>query len=137
MNASNHLWNIACTAAVVSALVMLAARCDAQGAMHDTVLREGAPVSVPPLRGHIRDDPYAFTPVDSEPWSSQDPVSRSVYPPEAVRRGIEGRVYLRFKVLKTGLVGKVLVEKSAHPLLTQAAIDAIRGLTFTPAVRNG
>lgn len=83
------------------------------------------------------EDPYAFTPVESEPQPTTDVRKNIVYPELARKAGIEGHVYLRFKVLKSGGVGEVIVEKSDHKILEDAAIEAIKKCKFTPAIQNG
>lgn len=92
------------------------------------------PMQVAPAES---EDPYAFTPVEVEPVALKDPRKLIQYPELARKANIEGNVYLRFKVLKTGNVGEVIVEKSDHDILNQAAIEAIKKCTFTPAVQNG
>jgi protein TonB len=61
-----------------------------------------------------------------------------VYPPRAKENGIEGTVYLRFEVTKTGKIGKVELQKSADPLLDEEAIRVIKLLPkFKPGFHNG
>ena len=101
--------------------------------LNDTVVH-GDTAKVP---HPTKDDPYAFAPVDVEPKPKDDFRAHLVYPPEAKRRGIEGRVDLRFKILENGRVGKIVVERSTHQLLNRAAVEAIKRTTFTPAVKGG
>jgi len=61
-----------------------------------------------------------------------------VYPAVARENGIQGTVYLRFEVTKTGSVGKVELQKGVDPLLDEEAIRVIKGLPkFTPGEQNG
>jgi protein TonB len=60
------------------------------------------------------------------------------YPHEAKENGIEGTVYLRFEVTKTGAVGKVEIDKGADPLLDKEALSVIKELpNFKPGEQNG
>jgi len=61
-----------------------------------------------------------------------------VYPAIARENGIEGTVFLRFEVTKTGKIGKVELQKGVDPLLDDEAIRVIKGLPkFTPGEQNG
>jgi len=61
-----------------------------------------------------------------------------VYPAVARENGIEGTVFLRFEVTKTGKVGKVELQKGVDPLLDQEAIKVIKSLPkFKPGEQNG
>ncbi len=60
------------------------------------------------------------------------------YPNVARESGIEGKVYLRFCVTKTGAVQKVTVLRSVDPLLDKEAIRVIRSLPkWTPGEQRG
>ncbi len=60
------------------------------------------------------------------------------YPAVARENGIEGTVFLRFEVTKTGKVGKVELQKGVDPLLDQEAIKVIKSLPrFKPGEQNG
>jgi protein TonB len=55
------------------------------------------------------------------------------YPSAARRRGLSGTVELEIHVQPNGSVGKVaVVDSSAHPILDQAAVDAVRSLPRLP-----
>jgi protein TonB len=59
------------------------------------------------------------------------------YPAVAQRRGLEGTVVLRVKVLASGLPDDVQVSKSSgHVVLDEAAIKAVLSWTFDPAKRG-
>ena len=59
------------------------------------------------------------------------------YPPAARRKGIEGRLKLRFTVGTDGTVRHIHVAKSLHPLCDSAAVRALRSVTFAPGTHNG
>ncbi|MCF6364882.1 MAG: energy transducer TonB [Bacteroidales bacterium] len=60
------------------------------------------------------------------------------YPAVARENGIQGTVYLRFEVTKTGAVGKVELQKGVDPLLDEEAIKVVKKLArFKPGVQNG
>ncbi len=60
------------------------------------------------------------------------------YPPELLRRGVEGKVLLRLLISDEGKVLIVRVEKSSgHKAFDDAALDAVRKWRFEPATVNG
>ena len=61
-----------------------------------------------------------------------------VYPAVARENGIEGIVFLRFEVTKSGAVGKIELLKGVDPLLEEEAIRVIKELPkFIPGEQNG
>ena len=61
-----------------------------------------------------------------------------VYPAVARENGIEGTVFLRFEVTKSGAVGKVELQKGVDPLLDDESIRVIKNLPkFKPGEQNG
>jgi protein TonB len=61
-----------------------------------------------------------------------------VYPSQAVKQKIHGKVFISFLVNKTGEVVDVKVERSIHPLLDDAAVKAVQSLPrFQPGMRHG
>ena len=61
-----------------------------------------------------------------------------VYPAVARENGIEGTVFLRFEVTKSGKVGKVELQKGVDPLLDDEAIRVVKSLPkFKPGEQNG
>jgi protein TonB len=61
-----------------------------------------------------------------------------VYPLEAVRRRLEGVVLLQLKITDKGKVESVkLIKSSGHPILDDAAIDAVASWQGQPAKRWG
>jgi protein TonB len=59
------------------------------------------------------------------------------YPEEAARAGIQGTVFVKAYVGKTGMIDDLAVEKSPNDLLSQAALDAVRQVRFKPGTDNG
>jgi TonB family protein len=59
------------------------------------------------------------------------------YPPEALRRGIEGTVLLDLVINETGRVDSVAVAQGIDPSLDIAAVRAARDFVFTPAMAAG
>lgn len=63
---------------------------------------------------------------------------KPVYPAEAVKNNIEGKVKVRFLISKEGNVDRTIIEiTSGSEILDSAAIDYINKLKFTPAKENG
>lgn len=61
-----------------------------------------------------------------------------VYPAVARENGIEGTVFLRFEVTKSGKIGRVELQKGVDPLLDDEAIRVIKELPkFKPGEQNG
>jgi protein TonB len=60
------------------------------------------------------------------------------YPHVAVRRGYEGTVLLKVRVLDSGRVDRVEIEESSgYRILDKAALEAVKTWRFTPARRGG
>jgi len=59
------------------------------------------------------------------------------YPEEAVRRGLEGRVFVRFVVNKEGRAQDLEVVRGVHELLNAEALRAIREMSFEPGRQDG
>jgi protein TonB len=69
----------------------------------------------------------------------QPPLIRQVqpvYPPLAKQARIEGMVALKATIAKDGTVQDVTVV-SGHPLLLQAAMDAVKQWIYQPTLLNG
>ncbi len=61
-----------------------------------------------------------------------------VYPAQAVKNNVEGRVKFRFLININGDVNRVIIEKtSGSKILDSAATDYIKRLKFSPAKENG
>jgi TonB family protein len=59
-----------------------------------------------------------------------------IYPEEAKGKKIEGNVELQFKISRDGEV-KNLVVKKGDPLLAEAALRAVKGWRYKPALLDG
>ncbi len=60
------------------------------------------------------------------------------YPRSAERRGTQGYVKLRFRVLPTGDINDIeVIDSQPSTIFNQAAIEAIEKSSFAPATRNG
>ncbi len=82
-------------------------------------------------------DPYAFVPVEKEPYIDiKDLQKKVVYPDLAKRAGIEGKVNIRVLVGKNGVPKKHIIESSDSDLLNDAAVRAVMSSVFTPAIQN-
>ncbi|AFL87216.1 TonB family protein [Terriglobus roseus DSM 18391] len=86
---------------------------------------EGAELIRPGGAMSEQDRPVLLTQVDPE------------FPAEARKNGTSGAVTLRLSIGKTGRVDAVQAVTSPDPLLSKAAMDAVKQWTFRPAVRNG
>jgi TonB family protein len=60
-----------------------------------------------------------------------------VYPEKARLVNLEGSVYLVMLVGEDGKVMEIEVDSSDHEWLTQAAIEAVKKASFTPAITKG
>lgn len=60
-----------------------------------------------------------------------------VYPEEAAKAGIQGTVFVKAYVGKTGMIDDLAVEKSPNDLLSQAALDAVKKVRFKPGTDGG
>jgi TonB family protein len=72
--------------------------------------------------------------VQRYPWTTAP-----TYPPSLLRRGIEGRVSVRFVVDTTGLADTTTfrVLEATHPAFGQAVREALPHMRFRPAIRAG
>jgi TonB family protein len=86
---------------------------------------------------------YEMSAVDTPPQLlNRDEVAAVLtrnYPPLLRDAGVEGRVWIRFRVTRTGEVdvGKVEVLESSHDAFTEAAARVTRRMRFRPASRHG
>lgn len=63
---------------------------------------------------------------------------RPAYPRRAKREGWQGTTLLRVSVQASGKPGAIGVQKSSgHPVLDEAAVEAVTRWTFVPATRGG
>ncbi|MGH8194665.1 MAG: energy transducer TonB [Woeseiaceae bacterium] len=71
---------------------------------------------------------------DVIPWVRVNPV----YPPPAIRRGIEGWVKVQFSVTATGMVKDVMVvESEPNGVFDQGTLEAVRRWRYSPKVEAG
>ncbi|MBB5217861.1 TonB family protein [Treponema rectale] len=68
---------------------------------------------------------------------SREVLSRIVYPPLALKQGIEGIVYLELYIDGEGVIRKINVLKDPGHGFAQSAVAALTGLTCIPANANG
>ena len=58
-----------------------------------------------------------------------------IYPAEARKKGIEGTVFIKFEVKKTGKIGKVEIQKGVHELLDNESVKVVKSLPeFKPGM---
>lgn len=60
-----------------------------------------------------------------------------IFPPAALRKGLNGRVVIEFIIMKDGRVSDTKVVKSSDPLFEPYAINAVKQWTFTPGKKDG
>ncbi len=87
------------------------------------------PVSPPP-----EDRAFPFETVEKPPMVVMSVAP--VYPPLAVKAGIEGKVWVKVLVGKDGQVREATVERSTADILNEASLAAARQFRFTPGVMN-
>ncbi len=78
--------------------------------------------------------PDAFVPFEVEPKPTTP--LRPEYPELARKAGIEGTVILRVLIDKDGRVRDVMVARKVGAGLDEAAVEAIKRTTYTPAIQN-
>ena len=66
-------------------------------------------------------------------------IARNVeYPPEAIKKGIQGRVIIRFAVESDGKISRISILKGADPLLDEESLRIITSLPkFKPGRNEG
>jgi protein TonB len=66
------------------------------------------------------------------------PPTPAVYPPRSIELGQQGEVMVRVRLQPDGTAAEILVWRSSNfPLLDRAALTAVRGWHFLPALRDG
>jgi TonB family protein len=79
-----------------------------------------------------------FIPAEVEPKFDQEELqSYLIYPEEARKNKIEGKVTIQIYIDKEGKIRKTRIVQSDNPLLAEAAINALTQTTFTPALQQG
>lgn len=82
--------------------------------------------------------PDDFIPVEREPIVDLNALTqRVIYPAYAKQEGIEGRVTLRVLIDTTGKPIKYRIDDSDNEYLNKAAIDAVMGSSYIPAIQKG
>lgn len=95
------------------------------------------PLPPPPAPSAPEDSdepPPRFHPVEEMAVAVSQPPPE--YPDFARRAGVEGRVIVEAWVTAEGTVREVRLLQGAHPLLDEAAVEAVRRWTFSPAKQN-
>lgn len=102
---------------------------------------EPLPLPPPPTNnGEWEDEPEIFIVVERmpEPIGGMSAIySRLVYPEIARLAGIEGRVIIQFIVDEEGNVIDPIVLRGIGGGADEAAIEAVRGVRFTPGLQRG
>lgn len=101
-----------------------------------TALREPAPLPPPPL---VVPEPVIRTPVRvSGGVQAANLIYRPkpAYPPLALKTRVQGVVVLEAKITREGTIDSLRVI-SGHPLLIDAAIDAVKQWRYRPMLLNG
>lgn len=80
-------------------------------------------------------DDYAAMDLDEKPRAVYRPNPR--YPTELQGQGIGGTVMLVFMVDAAGQVQNIKTQKSVHPALDRAAVEAVSRWRFKPGTRKG
>ncbi len=73
--------------------------------------------------------------VDTQPGLVKKGVP--VYPEEAMKKGLEGTVYVKIWVDTEGKARDALIAKSDGEIFDKASLDAARQFQFTPATKDG
>jgi len=94
---------------------------------------DGGPIAA---AGPVHAAPQAMGEPDLRPAATDAP--RPPYPRAARQRGLQGVVMVRVAVSADGLPTEVFIkESSGHPLLDEAAVEAVRRWRFSPARSAG
>jgi protein TonB len=92
--------------------------------------------TAPPARIATREGALvALEDVDTPPRVAR--IVKPVYPPLALQARIGGIVVLRVLVSEKGAPSEIEVAREGRSGLTEAAVRAVRGWTFEPAVKDG
>jgi len=84
--------------------------------------------------------PDEFVKTEKEPEPNYAMLKKNiVYPEQARRAGLQGKVIVRVLIGKDGMPkpGKVKIEDSSNEIFNQVSIDAIMKTPFTPAIQLG
>jgi protein TonB len=79
-----------------------------------------------------------FVPVEKEPYIDIKALQSSIiYPSEALRLRVEGKVNIAVLVEKSGIPKNYIVESADSPLLIAEAVRVVMNATYSPAIQNG
>lgn len=79
-----------------------------------------------------------FVPQATPPSYDLEELKRLLkYPPKAQQNAITGEVIVGAQIGKDGKVLQVIVRHSTHDIFEESAKEAVRKLTFTPAIQDG
>lgn len=98
----------------------------------------GADISMPDFSVTQKDvsmDFFSINDLDNKPRPTR--MIKPEYPPALRNQGIEGRVYIRFKIDRNGNVIEATPERSDHPGFHAPAVKAVLKWKFEPGMRAG
>lgn len=100
---------------------------------------DDGPPANKPLADDSELDPDQPSFAEDAPTYDSDELGRKVKYPEIARRArLEGVVVVRALIARTGgRPLKVMIDQSASPMLSEAAMEAVLAVVFTPAIQNG
>lgn len=101
---------------------------------HGVGVSSSEETTTPPIIVEEESPPDAFVPREKEPVIVK--AVSPVYPPLALRAGIEGKVFVKIWVDRQGKTRQVEVVKSDNDIFNDAAIEAAKQFVFTPAYMN-
>jgi protein TonB len=80
--------------------------------------------------------PFVAYEVAPQPLNLEEVKKMTTYPESAKRLGIEGTVFLKLGVDKSGKVRKVILVRSLYPALDKIAMDMAWLIEFSPAMQR-
>jgi protein TonB len=95
------------------------------------------PVTATPASTETEYEMFEFTEDQLPRYDERELIALIHYPDLARANGLEGTAVIMFVVDKSGHAIRLEAVQSDNPLFTEAAIDAIRQLHFTPATHEG
>jgi len=101
---------------------------------HGVAESPGEPSKPLAIDGDDNLPPEIFVPVERAPVIVK--AVPPVYPPLALKAGIEGKVYVKIWVDRQGKIRQVEVVKSNNDIFNEAAVEAAKQFVFTPAYMN-
>ncbi len=99
----------------------------------EVVIDQGAQVTK-----EVEPAPDDFIPVEKDAVTDMNDLQkRVVYPPQAIKQNIEGKVLVRVLIGKDGRPKRCIIDQSVNSSLDEAAKKAVMSSIFTPAIQNG